>query len=54
MGFFDDMPYQDPYERRRGGPWDPPVAEFPGAVATGSLVFAQGACAVTGNVCLVG
>jgi hypothetical protein len=22
-------------------PWDPPVAEFPGAVTTGSLVFAR-------------
>jgi hypothetical protein len=51
MGFFDDMPYRDPYDRRRGGPWDPPVAEFPCAVATGPLVFARTeevAVAVTG------
>jgi hypothetical protein len=41
MGFFDDLPHQDPYERRRGGPWDPPVDEFPSAVATGPLVLAQ-------------
>jgi hypothetical protein len=39
-GFFDDVPYQDRYGQR-DGPWDPPVAEFPSAVATGPLVFAQ-------------
>jgi hypothetical protein len=41
MGFFDEMPYQDPDAPRRGGAWDPPVAEFPCAVATGPLVFAR-------------
>ena len=41
MGFFDDLPYQDPHGRRRGGPWDEPVDEFPSAVATGPLVLAQ-------------
>ena len=41
MEFFDDVPYRDPYGRRRGGPWDSPVDEFPSAVATGPLVLAQ-------------
>jgi hypothetical protein len=41
MGFFDDVPYQDLDARRRGDPWDWPLDEFPGAVATGPLVLAQ-------------
>ena len=41
MGFFDDMPYRDPYGRRRGGRWDLPVNEFPSAVVTGPLMFAR-------------
>ena len=41
MGFFDDVPHQDPDGRRRGGPWNWPVDEFPSAVATGPLVLAQ-------------
>ena len=40
MGFFDDVPFQDTH-RPRGDPWDPPVAEFPCAVATGPLVLAR-------------
>jgi hypothetical protein len=40
VGFFDDVPYQDTH-RPRGGLWDPPVAEFPCAVATGPLVLAR-------------
>jgi len=39
MGFFDDAPWYD--ERPRGGPWDPPVAEFPRAVATSAVVLAR-------------
>lgn len=41
MGFFDDLPQQDPWARRQGGAWDPPVAEFPCAAATGALVLAR-------------
>jgi hypothetical protein len=40
MGFFDDVPYQDTH-RPRGDPWDPPVAEFPCAVASSPMVLAQ-------------
>jgi hypothetical protein len=40
MGFFDDVPYQDPHGRR-GDAWRPPADVFPSAVATGPLVFAR-------------
>jgi hypothetical protein len=51
MGFFDDMPAPEPEPPRRHHPWEPPEAEFPGTVPTGSLLLGrtqQAAAAVTG------
>ena len=39
MGFFDDAPWYD--DGRRGSRWDPPVAEFPCAVAASAVVLAR-------------
>jgi hypothetical protein len=39
MGFFDDAPWYD--GGCRGNPWEPPVAEFPCAVASSAVVLAR-------------
>jgi hypothetical protein len=47
MGFFDDVSRigaDTPYPR--GGPWDPPEAEFPGVGASALLLARTGAVAV--------
>jgi hypothetical protein len=42
MGFFDDVPrHDDSLRGRQGRLWEPAVAEFPCAVATGPLAVAR-------------
>jgi hypothetical protein len=52
MGFFDDMPAQEPEPpRRQHHPWEPPEAEFPAIVPIDTLLLGrtdQAAAAVTG------
>jgi hypothetical protein len=51
MGFFDDLPVAEPASPHRHHPWEPPEADFPGIVQTGTLLLArtgQVAVAVTG------
>jgi hypothetical protein len=52
MGFFDDLPAQEPEPpRRHHQPWEPPEAEFPGIVPVDSLLLGRTdrvAVAITG------
>jgi hypothetical protein len=42
MGFFDELPAPEPEPpRRRHHPWNPPEAEFPGRVATDTLLLGR-------------
>lgn len=51
MTFFDDAPEAAPVPSRPHRPWEPPEAEFPGAVPSGTIVLGrteQAAVAITG------
>ena len=50
MGFFDDLPADEPEPPRRHHPWEPPEAEFAGVVPAGALLLGrteQAATAIT-------
>ena len=51
MGFFDELPADEPEPPRRHHPWEPPEAEFPGIVPIDALLLGrteQVAVAITG------